>query len=141
MQQRLWRLAPIILASLAAPVAADEPSPDHPAYRGSPGAAGGACCQTLAEVRVNIDRIDREIVRLIAERQSFVHEAGRFKANPTAVEDRRRVEEIIAKLRRIAEQDHASPAVVEATYRAMIASFTEDERRSVEEQSAPATPR
>ena len=129
------RLAALLLVVLVAPSAAEEASVTHPAYRGTPGAAGGTCCADLGEVRTNIDRIDRAIVALIAERGSFVHEAGRFKANPDAVDDPKRVEQIIAKLRAIAEQDHVAPAVVEATYRAMIAAFTEEERKSVAEQS------
>ena len=120
---------------VAASVAAQEASTTHPAYRGSPGAAGGTCCATLGEVRSNIDRIDHAMVALIAERWTFVHEAGRFKANPQAVDDPKRVEQIIAKLRGIAAEDHVSPAVVEATYRTMIAAFTEEERRAVAAES------
>ena len=128
-------LAGFLLVALAAPGVADEASTTHPAYRGAPGAAGGTCCADLGEVRVNIDRIDRAIVALLAERGSFVHEAGRFKANPDAVDDPKRVEQIIAKLRAIAAEDHVAPAVVEATYRALIAAFTEEERKSVAEQT------
>jgi chorismate mutase len=133
------RLAPLALitASMAAS-AAQEASTTHPAYRGTPSAAGGTCCETLAEVRANIDRIDHVIVRLLADRQSFVHEAGRFKANPDAVDDPVRVAQIIEKLRGVALQDHVSPDVVEATYRAMIAAFTVEERRGVAAESVPA---
>jgi isochorismate pyruvate lyase len=127
----------VIAASLAA--SAQEASTSHPAYRGVPSAARGTCCQTLGEVRGNIDRIDQAIVALLAERQSFVHEAGRFKANPDAVDDPQRVAQIIAKLRGLGEQDHVSPDVVEATYRAMIAAFTVEERRGVAAESVPET--
>jgi isochorismate pyruvate lyase len=137
MEQRLRFLVAIVVIVLATAAPAQEASTSRPAYRGSPGAAGGACCRDLGEVRANIDRIDREIVRLIAERGSFVHEAGRFKANPDAVDDPGRVEQIIAKLRGLAVEDHVAPDVVEATYRTLIAAFTEEERRSVAEQSAP----
>ena len=135
----LLRLAPfaVLTASMAASAAQDAGT-THPAYRGSPSAAGGTCCETLAEVRTNIDRIDHVIVRLLADRQSFVHEAGRFKANPEAVDDPIRVAQIIEKLRGVAVQDHVSPDVVEATYRAMIAAFTVEEQRGVAAESVPA---
>jgi len=42
-----------------------------PAYR--------PLCATLADVRANIDRLDDEIVRLIAERAMYVKDAARFK--------------------------------------------------------------
>jgi chorismate mutase len=136
----LLRLAPfaVLTASMAASAAQEAgTSTTHPAYRGSPGAAGGTCCETLAEVRDNIDRIDHVIVRLLADRQSFVHEAGRFKANPQSVDDPVRVAQIIEKLRGVAVQDHVSPDVVEATYRAMIAAFTIEEQRGVAAESVP----
>jgi isochorismate pyruvate lyase len=136
----LLRLAPfaVLTVSMAAS-AAQEAGPAHPAYRGSPSAAGGTCCESLAEVRTNIDRIDHVIVRLLADRQAFVHEAGRFKANPQSVDDPVRVAQIIEKLRGLAVQDHVSPDVVEATYRAMIAAFTIEEQRGVAAESVPAT--
>ncbi len=122
----------LLLLAFALPAFAADADIDHPAYRGKPGAAGGTCCANLREVRTNIDRIDHEIVKLIAERGSFVHEAARFKENPAAVEDKNRVEAIIQKLRGIAGETHVAPEVVEATYRAMIAAFTEEEKRVVE---------
>ncbi len=36
-------------------------------------------CDSLENVRKNIDRIDREIVKLISERSSYVRQAARFK--------------------------------------------------------------
>ena len=36
-------------------------------------------CRSLGEVRENIDRIDNEIIRLIAERASYVIQASSFK--------------------------------------------------------------
>jgi isochorismate pyruvate lyase len=109
--------------------AADAPTTDTKAFWGKPQAAGGTCCDTLGEVRTNIDRIDRQIVALIGERGGYVREAARFKANPAAVEDKARVEQIIARLRTLAVEDKAPPDVVEATYRALIAAYTDEERK------------
>lgn len=36
-------------------------------------------CKDLEEVRSNIDKIDNQIVKLIAERGSFVKQASKFK--------------------------------------------------------------
>jgi len=115
--------------------AADEPDPNHPAYRGTPSAAGGTCCQSLAEARSHIDSIDRQIIALMAERSSYVIESGRFKADPNSVADPKRVDQIVAKMRALAEKANLSPEVAEATYRAMIGAFTEDERKHVEQES------
>lgn len=107
---------------------ADEPSTSAPAYWGSPTVDGGKCCQTLGEVRDNIDRLDREIVRAMAERAKYVHEAARFKKNPAEVEAPQRAELVVAKAKRLAAEDGLPPEVAEATYRAMIHAFIEYEQ-------------
>jgi len=122
-------LALLVGVGTVASDAGEPPATDTKAFWGTPQAAGGSCCQTLGEVRSNIDRIDRQIVALIAERGSYVREAARFKANPAAVEDKARVEQIIARLRTLAAEDKAPPDVVETTYRALIAAYTEEERK------------
>ena len=84
--------------------------------------------QSLDEVRANIDRLDREIVRLMAERGGFVEQAARFKTSHAAVETPKRVEQVIAKVRALADGAGLAPAVAEAAYRAMIGAFIEVER-------------
>lgn len=82
---------------------------------------------SLAEVRAEIDRIDRLLVPLIAARGQAVLAAARFK--PFAeVPAPARVEEVIGNVRRLAAEHGADPRVVEATWRAMIAAFIEAEK-------------
>ena len=90
---KLRLLAAAVSLALVAPALADDAA-DHPAYWGSPSVDGGQCCASLADVRVHIDRIDRQIVALMAERGQYVAEAGRFKADPAAVSAPARVEAI-----------------------------------------------
>lgn len=78
---------------------------------------------SLAHVRLQIDALDRQIVRLIASRQEWVEKAGAFKKDDAAVRAPGRVEQVIAKVRALAEEMDASPRVVEQTYRAMIGAF------------------
>ena len=88
-------------------------------------------CRSLPEVRANIDRVDSRIVALLAERGRYVREAARFKRDAAHVEDRKRVEAVIARVRHEAVLDGAPPDVVEATYRALIAAYTEEEKREI----------
>lgn len=125
----LLALAAVSAATMPAPVSAADQTP---VPHGTPQAAGGTCCDSLAEVRQNIDRIDSAILKLMAERGTYVREAGRFKANAASVQDDARVARIIAKVRAEAEADGLSPDVAEATYRAMISAFTEEEKKQVE---------
>lgn len=79
----------------------------------------------LAGIRAAIDELDERIVGLIAERQRRVEQAGRIKRgqDASAVAAPARVEAVIERVRRHARRVDASPEVVEAVYRAMIAEF------------------
>lgn len=80
-------------------------------------------CGSLDEVRVNIDRIDSEIIKLIAERGTYVMQASKFKTNEDGVKDTSRVQAVIDKARAEAEEYGANPDMVEAIYREMISRF------------------
>ncbi|MDI3354562.1 chorismate mutase [Pseudomonas sp. UYIF39] len=84
-------------------------------------------CNSLEDVRQNIDRLDRQIVTLLAERGTYVSQAARFKKDTQAVKAPARVEQVIAKVRALAENAGANPEVTEQVYRAMIAAFIEQE--------------
>lgn len=80
-------------------------------------------CATLEEVRSNIDRIDNEIIKLIAERSDYVKQASAFKKSEDGVKAPNRVEAVINKVRSKAEEYGANPDMVEKLYREMISSF------------------
>lgn len=80
-------------------------------------------CNNLEEVRSNIDRIDTEIVKLIAERGMFVVQASNFKKSEDGVKAPNRVEAVITKVREKAEEYGANPDMVESLYREMISQF------------------
>ena len=80
-------------------------------------------CESLEQVRENIDRIDNEIIKLIAERGTYVVQASAFKKDKESVKDTGRVEKVIAKVREKAEEYGADPDMVEALYREMISRF------------------
>ena len=80
-------------------------------------------CKSLEEVRINIDRIDNQIVKLIADRGSFVKQASKYKKNSNDVEAPQRVESVIQKVRLLANDYGADPNMVEKIYRDMIAGF------------------
>jgi isochorismate pyruvate lyase len=80
-------------------------------------------CKSLDEVRNNIDRIDKQIVNLIAERSTYVVQAANFKKNSDDVKAPQRVEKIISKVRILANDYGVHPNIIENIYRAMINSF------------------
>jgi isochorismate pyruvate lyase len=80
-------------------------------------------CKSIEEVRSNIDRIDRQIVTLLAERGSYVKQAARFKKSTNDVKSPQRVEQVIANISVLAKELGANPSVTEQVYRAMISGF------------------
>lgn len=95
-----------------------------PAYR--------PLCANLADVRANIDRLDDEIVRLIAERAMYVKDAARFKRDSFQVSAPARQVQVFDKARALAQRHNQGFAnleqVVDATYRAMVAAFIANEQ-------------
>lgn len=86
-------------------------------------------CANLAEVRENIDRLDGQIVALLAERGRYVKDAARFKRDAFQVSAPQRQQEVIDKVKALAEKEGAYPEVVEAAYRAIIAGFIAREQK------------
>ncbi|MDY7068802.1 Isochorismate pyruvate lyase [Pseudomonas extremaustralis] len=84
-------------------------------------------CTTLEEVRSNIDRLDQQIVSLLAERGHYVSQAARFKKDTDGVKAPQRVEQVISKVRNLSQTVGANPDVTEQVYRAMIAAFIQQE--------------
>jgi isochorismate pyruvate lyase len=136
---KLHLCAAALSLALAARAVANDAA-DHSSYWGTPSADGGKCCASLTDVRSNIDRIDRQIVALMAERGQYVAEAGRFKADPAAVSAPARVEAIIAKVKELARADGLAESVAERSYRAMIAAFEDYERDEWTRRNSAAMP-
>jgi isochorismate pyruvate lyase len=126
---KLWPLAfAVLFACPLGAAGAENDAASHPAYWGSPSVDGGKCCANLGQVRDNIDRIDRQLIALMAERGKYVAEAGRFKKDPAAVSAPARVEAIIVKVKAIAREDGLAENVAERSFRAMIGAFEDYER-------------
>ena len=58
----------------------------------------GVLCNSLEEVRMNIDRIDDEIIKLIAERGTYLVQASSFKKDEDGVKDTNRVKKVGARI-------------------------------------------
>jgi isochorismate pyruvate lyase len=114
-----------------------EPRIDAPALWNLPADERAAPDATLGEVRDNIDRIDRALVALMAERLRHTRAAARFKAKPQEVAAPARVEEVIAKIRALAEAHGLPPEIAEAAYRPLVAGYIADQQRLFARISAP----
>ncbi|PXV64474.1 chorismate mutase [Dysgonomonas alginatilytica] len=91
-------------------------------------------CKSLDEVRENIDRIDKDLIRLISERSIYVNQAVNFKKTESDVEAPKRVEQIITKVRNLAKSENLDPDIAESVYRTMISAFIEQEKSKLKEE-------
>lgn len=89
-------------------------------------------CNSIDEVRNNINNIDEQIVKLIALRGEFVKQAAKFKKDSDDVKAPTRVEEVINKVKNIAKSTGANEEVIENVYRSMINSFIKLEMKEFE---------
>ena len=76
--------------------------------------------ETMAHVRYEIDRIDRLLVEILAERQSFMDAAARSKGARGHVHDRPRIEDVVSKVSAAAKAAGLSVAIAEPVWRTLI---------------------
>lgn len=78
-------------------------------------------CETMAQVRAEIDRLDQALVALFSERAAYIDRAAAIKG-PLALPARIdwRVEEVVAKVRAAAEGRTLDPDLAEALWRRLI---------------------
>ncbi|WP_084418438.1 chorismate mutase [Henriciella litoralis] len=76
--------------------------------------------ETMADVRYEIDRLDRALVKLLEERQSFMDAAARIKGERKVVHDRARIEDVVDKVLAEARKQGLSPSIAEPVWRTLI---------------------
>lgn len=80
-------------------------------------------CGSLGEVRTQIDRLDKQLVALLAERQGYVEQAVRFKRDVSEVAAPDRAAKVMIQAVAEAQVVGADPMVVGKVYQAMIQAF------------------
>ena len=86
----------------------------------TPDTTAPADCRDMREVRAGIDRLDRQIVTMIAERFRYMDAAARIKGERSTVRDEARKAEVIANVRRLAEERHVPAEAVAQLYEGLI---------------------
>ena len=77
-------------------------------------------CQSKEDVRVEIDRIDQALLSLLAERHGYVTRMAEIKTDPHEAYDPARIEAIIAKQRKRAEELELDEDQAELIWRTLI---------------------
>lgn len=82
---------------------------------------------SIEEVRDHIDKIDSELVNIIAQRAKCVKAAAAFKTDSSTVRAPDRVEQVIRKAREKAAEAGLPEVIIEKVYRSMIDAFIDYE--------------
>lgn len=85
-------------------------------------------CESLDDVRAEIDRLDREVLRLWGQRSGYVRAAARFKTSEASVAAPERFRAMLQQRRQWAADEGLSPEVVESIYRQLVEYFITEEK-------------
>lgn len=84
-------------------------------------------CNSLEEVRTEIDKIDDQIVDLISKRSHLVRQAASFKNSIEEVKADDRIDYILQKVRHSAIKADVSPNMISDLFKIMINEMVETE--------------
>ena len=77
-------------------------------------------CQSMADVRDGVDRLDRALVALIKERAGYMEAAARIKPSRDVVRDEARIEDVVSKVKAAAADIGLSQVIAEPVWRELI---------------------
>ena len=84
-------------------------------------------CNTLDEARTQIDKVDEEIVKLIAKRNDYIKQIAHFKTTIDEVKAKDRIADVISRVRQQAIELDLSPNLINDLYVRMIDGMVESE--------------
>lgn len=81
---------------------------------------GPEACETMAEVRDGVDRMDRALAALIAERARYMEAAARIKPSRDVVRDEARIEDVVSKVKAAAREVGLAEDIAEPVWRELV---------------------
>ena len=77
-------------------------------------------CRDMPTLRREIDRLDRALVAMLAERQRYIERAAVIKQDRGRVRDEARIEDVVAKVVAEARRVGLSPEIAEPVWRELV---------------------
>ncbi len=84
-------------------------------------------CKTLDEAREEIDKVDEQIIALIAKRNDYIKQIAHFKTSVDEVKAEERIDAVISRAREQAISLGLSPNLINDLYIRMIDAMVESE--------------
>lgn len=92
-------------------------------------------CPEMEGIRAEIDRLDLELVRLLAARQEQIERAGKAKPSRDTVHDQARIDEVVSLVLTHCETHGLSKAIAEPLWRNLIQLSIDHEYDIFDERS------
>jgi isochorismate pyruvate lyase len=86
-------------------------------------------CQNMAEIRVEIDRLDRQVIALLGQRFAYVKAAAKFKTSAATVKAPERFEAMLQQRQVWAEEAGLNGDAIAALYRDLVNHFIAEEMK------------
>ena len=77
-------------------------------------------CRDMAELRAEIDLLDRELVAMLAQRQRYIERAAEIKQDRNVIRDAARIEDVVAKVLLAARKVGLDSKIAEPVWRLLI---------------------
>ncbi|ACT58200.1 chorismate mutase [Hirschia baltica] len=89
-------------------------------YNSDPRKKTGPECESMTDVRYEIDRIDRLLVEILAERTTYIKAASRIKPDREMVRDVPRIEDVVAKVLAHSKEHNLPAEIADPVWRLLI---------------------
>ena len=108
-------------------------------YTSAPRKHTAETAQTMSDVRYEVDRLDRVLVEILAERQTFMDAAARIKPEREAVRDEPRIEQVVSNVLKACKEYGLAPEIAEPVWRLLIEQSIAYEFKSYDNLKKPDT--
>jgi len=84
----------------------------------------------LNQIRIKLDKLDNDLLKLIKKRSSLVNEVLKVKINKKEIIDQKRINFILKKIKKKSIQTNIDPKITNRIWKNMIWSFIDYEKRN-----------
>ena len=84
----------------------------------------------LDMLRIKLDKLDNELLKLIKKRSNLVNEVLKVKIHKKEIIDQKRINFILKKIKKKSVQSNIDPKITNRIWKSMIWSFIDYEKRN-----------
>tara|TARA_A100000164_G_scaffold376276_1_gene413000 strand:- start:731 stop:1021 length:291 start_codon:yes stop_codon:yes gene_type:complete len=84
----------------------------------------------LNKIRIDLDKLDNSLIKLIKKRTSLVKNVLKLKEKKNQIVDRKRIKKILKNVRNKSIKNKIDPKITQRIWKNMIAAYIDFERRN-----------